>query len=129
MTARSELPAVLRIQCLLWAIAARPRDDVQANERRHRRHRPATAGAARGWICFPGIWAKEFGDPACSPKHADRRMLNVWSRSGSSCASRRSRIVDGRVLRLSAEGQRANRRARGTVEAAIAQALAQCSTS
>jgi DNA-binding MarR family transcriptional regulator len=122
LAAHSELPAVLQFMQLLWAIA-------HGLERTSKRMSSVigVTGPQRLVLrvvgLFPGISAKELA--AILHVHpstltgmlkrlvAQRLLLRLESRGDRRRA----------VLRLSAKGQHVNRRARGTVEAAITEAL------
>ena len=122
LAARSELPAVLQFMRLLWAIA----HGLQTTSKRMNLVIGITGPqrlVLRVVGLFPGISAKELAG-----------ILHIHS---STLTGILKRLVAQRLLvrveakrdrrraelRLSAEGRRVNRRAGGTVEAAVAQAL------
>lgn len=122
LAARSELPAVLQFMQLLWAIA----HGLETTSKRMNSVIGITGPqrlVLRVVGLFPGISAKELA--AILHVHPStltgmlKRMVaqRLVVRVEASGDRRRA------VLRLSAKGQHANRRARGTVEASIAQAL------
>ena len=122
LTARSELPAVLQFMQLLWAIA----HGLETTSKRMNSVIGITGPqrlVLRVVGLFPGISAKELAailhvHPSTLTGMLKRLVAQrLLVRVEASGDRRRA------VLRLSANGQRANRRARGTVEAAITQAL------
>ena len=122
LAAGSELPAVLQFMQLLWAIA----HGLETTSKRMSSMIGVTGPqrlVLRVVGLFPGISAKELAailhvHPSTLTGMLKRlvaqRLLVRLEASGD---RRRA------VLRLSAKGQHANRRARGTVEAAITEAL------
>ena len=122
LTARSELPAVLQFMQLLWAIA----HGLETTSKRMNSVIGIT-GPQRLVLrivgLFPGISAKELA--AILHVHPStltgmlKRLVEQQLLVRVEASGDRRRAV----LRLSAKGQRANRRARGTVEAAVTQAL------
>ena len=122
LAARLELPAVLQFMQLLWAIA----HGLETTSKRMNSVIGITGPqrlVLRVVGLFPGISAKELAAilhvhpstlTGMLKRLVEQRLLVRVEASGD---RRRA------VLRLSAKGQRANRRARGTVEAAVTQAL------
>jgi MarR family transcriptional regulator, organic hydroperoxide resistance regulator len=122
LAAGSELPAVLQFMQLLWAIA----HGLETTSKRMS-SKIGVTGPQRLVLrvvgLFPGISAKELAailhvHPSTLTGMLKRlvaqRLLVRLEASGD---RRRAE------LRLSAKGQQANRRARGTVEAAVTEAL------
>lgn len=122
LAARLELPAVLQFMQLLWAIA----HGLETTSKRMNSVIGIT-GPQRLVLrivgLFPGISAKELAAilhvhpstlTGMLKRLVEQRLLVRVEASGD---RRRA------VLRLSAKGQHANRRATGTVEAAVTQAL------
>jgi DNA-binding MarR family transcriptional regulator len=120
--ARSELPAVLQFMQLLWAIA----HGLETTSKRMNSVIGITGPqrlVLRVVGLFPGISAKELATilhvhPSTLTGMLKRLVVQRLLVRVEAKGDRRRA-----VLRLSAEGQRANRRATGTVEAAIARAL------
>jgi DNA-binding MarR family transcriptional regulator len=122
LAARSELPGVLQFMQLLWAIA----HGLETTSKRMASVIGITGPqrlVLRVVGLFPGISAKELAailhvHPSTLTGMLKRLVAQrLLVRVEASGDRRRA------VLRLSAKGQQANRRARGTVEAAITQAL------
>ena len=122
LAARLELPAVLQFMQLLWAIA----HGLETTSKRMNVVVGITGPqrlVLRVVGLFPGISAKELATILHVHPSTLTGMLRrlVAQRLLVRVEAKRDRRRA--VLRLSAEGQRANRRVAGTVEAAIAQAL------
>ena len=122
LAARSELPAVLQFMQLLWAIA----HGLETTSKRMNSAIGITGPqrlVLRVVGLFPGISAKELAailhvHPSTLTGVLKRLVAQRLVVRVEASADRRRA-----VLRLSAKGQHANRGARGTVEAAITQAL------
>jgi MarR family transcriptional regulator, organic hydroperoxide resistance regulator len=122
LAARPELPAVLQFMQLLWAIA----HGLETTSKRMNSVIGITGPqrlVLRVVGLFPGISAKELAailhvHPSTLTGVLKRLVAQRLVVRVEASADRRRA-----VLRLSANGQHANRRARGTVEAAITQAL------
>jgi MarR family transcriptional regulator, organic hydroperoxide resistance regulator len=122
MAARSELPAVLQFMQLLWAIA----HGLETTSKRMNLVIGITGPqrlVLRVVGLFPGISAKELASILHIHPSTLTGILKRLVAQRLLVRVEAERDRRRAVLRLSAEGRRVNRRAGGTVEAAVSRAL------